>query len=107
MCKREFWNTFSYFNYEIFRKNRFFPEISIWTRCGESNKKDVDEWTTTTKKETEKAVLQLFTATAFWAAVEHVFLLQGLVQSSLWNKLGNDKASKFVFLFKLLNKNDA
>ena len=37
MCRRTFWSIFSYLSYEIFRKNKFFPGISIWTRCGKSN----------------------------------------------------------------------
>ena len=45
--------------------------------------------------------MQLFTATAISAAVECGFSWYDLVQSSLLNKLGNDKAAK---LFKLLNK---
>ena len=58
------------------------------------------------RKKAEKAALQLFAATTSSAAVECVLLTYGLVQSSLWNKLANDKASKPVFLFKSLNKND-
>ena len=54
--------------------------------------------------ETNKAVIQLLTATASSAGVERVFSSFGLVHSNLRNRLGIEKAGTLVFLFKLLNK---
>ena len=36
-AKENFRAYFFYFSYEILKKNRFFPGISILTSCGESN----------------------------------------------------------------------
>ncbi|XP_063222783.1 uncharacterized protein LOC134531131 [Bacillus rossius redtenbacheri] len=46
----------------------------------------------------------LLTATASSASVERIFSTFGLVQSTLRNRLGTEKAAKLVFLFKILNK---
>ena len=62
---------------------------------------------TRTKRKSCESSTAAFYSNSSSAAVECVFSTCGLVQSSLGNKLENDKASKLIFLFKLLNKNDA
>lgn len=49
-------------------------------------------------------VEQLLTAKASSASVERMFSTFGLVQSKIRNKLGLEKASKLVFLFKAFNR---
>ena len=93
-------DSFQEFHFEPDEINQSSPHD--W-RKARFNKKDADD----EQKKEQKAVLQLFTATSSSAAVEHVFSTYGLVQSSLQNRLGNDRASKLVFLFKLLDKNDS
>ena len=50
-------------------------------------------------------VRQLLTAIASSSGVERVFSSYGLVHTKLRNRLGTDKAAKFVFLFKIMNTN--
>ena len=50
------------------------------------------------------SILQLLISVASSAGVERVFSSYGLVQSKLRNQLGTEKASKLVFLYKLLNQ---
>lgn len=48
---------------------------------------------------------QLHSAVASTAAIERTFSSFGLIQSDLRNRLGNQKASKLVFMFKCMNQN--
>lgn len=71
----------------------------------------VYEWWKSQEKDIEKfnptvfqGIEQLLTAKASSASVERVFSSFGLVHSKLRNRLGTEKASKLVFLFKILNK---
>lgn len=50
---------------------------------------------------------QLLTAVAATAGLERIFSSFGIVQSKLRNRLGNEKASKLVFMFKCFNQNVA
>lgn len=50
---------------------------------------------------------QLHTAVASTAGIKRIFSSFGLVQSDLRNRLGNQKASKLVFIFKYINQNVA
>lgn len=50
-------------------------------------------------------VVQLHTAVASSAGIERLFSSFGIVHSKLRNRLGTDKASKLVSIFKTLNKN--
>ena len=47
---------------------------------------------------------QLHTAVASTAGIERNFSSFGLIQSELRNRLGNQKASKLVFMFKYMNQ---
>jgi hypothetical protein len=49
------------------------------------------------------AIKMLFTAKATSARIERMFSSFGLVHSKLRNRLGVEKASKLVFMFKSLN----
>ena len=57
------------------------------------------------KKEFLELCEQLFSAVAATAGLERIFSSFGLIQSKLRNRLGNEKASKLVFIFKYLNQN--
>lgn len=48
-------------------------------------------------------VIPILCACASSADIERVFSSYGLVHSDIRNRLGNDKAAKLVFLFKLYN----
>lgn len=68
------------------------------------------DWWKSQKTEIEKissnafpAIEQLLTAKASSASVERIFSSFGLVHSKLRNRLGTEKASKLVFLFKVFN----
>ncbi|XP_077262588.1 uncharacterized protein LOC143897656 [Temnothorax americanus] len=47
---------------------------------------------------------QLLTSVAATAGLERFFSNFGIIQSKLRNRLGNEKASKLVFMFKYLNQ---
>lgn len=69
--------------------------------------KPVDWWKAQADRLNSETLImanQLLTTTASSAGVERVFSSFGLVHSTLRNRLGNDRAGKLVFLFKLLNK---
>lgn len=51
-----------------------------------------------------KVTKQLLTASASTSSLERIFSTYSLIQSNLRNRLGNEKASKLLFLFKSLNK---
>lgn len=72
--------------------------------------KPVDWWKSQAdhlNQQTVDIANQLLTATASSAGVERVFSSFGLVQSTLRNRLGSERAGKLVFLFKLMNKKPA
>jgi Protein of unknown function (DUF 659)/hAT family C-terminal dimerisation region len=72
--------------------------------------KPVDWWKSLSdrlNKQTVDLASQLVTATASSAGVERVFSSFGLVQSTLRNRLGSERAGKLVFLFKLMNNKPA
>lgn len=50
---------------------------------------------------------QLLTAIAATAGLERYFSTFGIVQSTLRNRLGNQKAGKLVFIFKYLNQDQS
>ena len=57
-------------------------------------------------KETIDLITQLLTAVASSAGVERVFSIFGLVHSDLRNRLRTEKASKLVFICKMLNNKE-
>lgn len=59
------------------------------------------------KQGTVSTASQLLTAITSSASVERLFSLFGLVQSNLDNHLGNERAEKLAFLFKLMIKKPA
>lgn len=71
----------------------------------------VNEWWASQEQEICKfndnvfqEISTILNAKATTANVERMFSSFGLVQSKLRNRLGNEKAAKLVFLFKMLNK---
>lgn len=85
-----------------FQESLFENEVTSQVTAYEwwkSQKNDIDKYN-------DKVFLiieQLLTAQASSASVERIFSSFGLVHSKLRNRLGTEKASKLVFLFKVFN----
>jgi len=82
-------------------KDYLFPESTV------KNIKQLTWWVALKKnisQEMLEVVTQLFTAVASSAGIERIFSTYGLVHSKIRNRLGVEKSSKLVAIFKSLNK---
>mgnify|MGYP000117808826 CR=1 FL=1 len=86
-----------------FHKAFFEPEVTKVVTAYDwwkSHKSELDKF----NDKVFPVIQQLFTAKASSASVERIFSSFGLVHSKLRNRLGTEKASKLVFLFRVFNR---